>query len=395
MKRVAIVVQRCHESVVGGSESLALQYARLLSGQFAVEILSSTATDYVRWENVLPAGTGEVAGIPVRRFPVAMPRTPYWHDLHRRMLDEPESIRSGNWRAALQEEFIRFQGPWCPGLEHWLREHGADYAAVLFCTYLYPTTYFAIRCLPPEKTLLVPTLHDEPPAYLPVFAARYARHPGRIWLTAAEQRTARRLWGFDEGEVLGMAVEQTGAARPEERSQPYLLYCGRIDESKGCAMLLRAFARLPSRGRVRLVLTGADHMGLEPSPDIDYLGFVDEERKFALMAGALGFVMPSPFESFSIVLLEAMAQGAPVIANAACEVLRDHVDLSAGGYHYASEDEMVAAMERVCMLDPSERARLGSAGRAYVLERYGEDRVRERLVACVERIAARNDAGAS
>lgn len=390
MKRIAIVVQRCHESVVGGSEALAWQYARLLSSRFEVEVLTSTATDYLRWNNALAPGLAQRDGIAVRRFPVAITRGDYWAGLHQRLLNELDSIRGAatlpRWRAALQEEFIRFQGPFCPELETWLRQSGHDYAAVLFCTYLYPTAYFGIRTVPAAKAIVIPTLHDEPPAYLPVFASRYARYPQRIWLTTAEQRTAARIWKFDAGEVLGMAVEHTEATDAETRNRPYLLYCGRIEAGKGCDELLRAFERLPSRGRVSLVFTGEDHMGLPRSPDIHYLGFVDERRKLALMAGALAFVLPSRYESFSIVTLEAMAQRTPVLVNGSCEVMRDHVERSGGGVHYASIDDMVAKMEALCVLDREERARMGDAGRAYVLDNYREERVRERLTAIVERV---------
>lgn len=392
MKRIAIVVQRCHESVVGGSEALAWQYARLLSAAFEVEVLTSTATDHTTWSNVLAPCTESRDGITIRRFPVAVGRTPYWDALYHRMLIATSAIHDGRneagirWREALQEEFIRSQGPCCPELEAWLRQHTAGYAAVLFCTYLYPTTYFAIQAVPATKAIVIPTLHDEPPAYLPVFAERYARYAHRIWLTSAEQRTAANIWKFDEGEVLGMAVEHTEATEAERRSRPYLLYCGRIEAGKGCDVLLNAFERMPSRGRTSLVFTGADHMGLPRSPDIEYLGFVDETRKSALMAGAAGLVLPSQYESFSIVALEAMAQRTPILVNGRCEVMRDHVERSGGGWHYASLDDMVAKMEALCTLDPATRMRIGDAGRAYVLDNYREDRVRRRLTAIVEEV---------
>lgn len=393
MRRIAVVVQRCHESVVGGSEALAWQYARLLSDQYAVEVLSSTATDYRHWDNVLPAGTEHRDGIVVRRFPVEITRTPYWEQLHRRMDEQAAARKAGaaviGWREAAQEEFIRFQGPYCPGLEQWLWQHGDDYAAVLFCTYLYPTTYFGIRAVAPEKAILIPTLHDEPPAYLPAFAARYSRYPHRIWLTEAEQRASRALWDFDEGDVLGMAVEHAEVATAEKRERPYLLYCGRIDKAKGCDELLSAFERLPSSGRVSLVLTGVDNMGLPKSPDIEYLGFVDDQRKLELMAGALAFVLPSQYESFSIVALEAMAQRTPIVVNRRCEVMRDHIERSGGGFHYSGLDEMIEKIERASTLDAEQRTRMGAAGRDYVLANYREEHVRARLATYVERVAAR------
>lgn len=399
MKRIAVVVQRCHESVVGGSEALAWQYARLLSDHFEVEILSSTALDYVSWANALDPGVQLREGIAVRRFKVAFERGPYWYCLHTRMMLglQPHLRAAGShqgpWREAQQDEYIRFQGPYCPTLEHWLHEHQHEYAAVVFCTYLYPTTYLGIRHVPPHKSVLVPTLHDEPPAYLPAYAQRYAAHANRIWLTEAERRTAKRLWGFDEGEVLGMAVEQTESVQPEVRERPYLLYCGRIEAGKGCDELLRAYRQLPERERASLVLTGVDNMGLPDAPGIEYLGFVDEARKRALMAGARAFVLPSQYESFSIVTLEAMAQRTPVLVNGRCEVMRDHVAQSGAGYHYATIEEMVARMEQLCRLDDGERARLGDAGRDYVLARYREERIRQRLVAYVARVAAGEGSG--
>ena len=395
MKRIAIVTQRCHESIVGGSEALAWQYARLLATRFEVEVLTSTAIDYMKWSSVLNEGVEKRDDIVVRRFAPAFERGPYWYCLHERMMRDYQphlasacSPRQGLWREAQQDEYVRFQGPYCPELEAWLREHQGEYAAVVFCTYLYPTTFLGIRHVSPRKSILVPTLHDEPPAYLPVYAQTYRAHRNRIWLTAAEQRTSARLWGYDEGEVLGMAVQDLAASEPERQDRPYLLYCGRIEAAKGCDELVRAWQRLPDRGRVKLTFTGVDHLGLPNSPDIEFLGFVDEARKRALMAGALAFVLPSRYESFSIVTLEAMAQRTPVLVNGECEVMRDHIEQSGGGFAYRGIDDLVAKLERLCTLPSHERARMGEAGRDYVLARYSEDAIRTRLFEYVEHVIA-------
>jgi len=386
MKRVAVVVQRCDETVVGGSEALAWQYARLLSSAYDVEVLTSTASEHVRWENALPAGAAMRDGIVVRRFPVVLGRTPYWDALYQRMCGEAALLRAGtgNWREALQDEFIRSQGPYCPALHDWLRAH--DYAAVLFCTYLYPTTYFGIRAIAPQRAILVPTLHDETPAHLPVFRELYARYPHRIWLTEAERRAAQAVWGYCGGETIGMAVEQLATEPPEIGDAPYFLYCGRIEAGKGCDELLRAFERLPNRTGIRFVFTGTDVIGLPKSRDIEFLGFVDDARKRALMAGALAFVLPSRYESFSIVTLEAMAQRTPVLVNGDCEVMRDHIEQSGGGLAYRGIDDLVAKLEHLRALPAPERERIGIAGRNYVLARYGEEAIRQRLVEYIGRV---------
>jgi glycosyltransferase involved in cell wall biosynthesis len=395
MKRVAVVVQRCHPSVVGGSEALAWQYARLLASRFEVEILTSTASDYMTWNNDLAPGIEPREGIPVHRFPVEITRGKYWFELHARLMREVHPSREkpraerAYWREALEDEFIRFQGPYCPALEAHLAANRDAWDAVVFCTYLYPTTYFGIRAVSPAKAILVPTLHDEPPAYLAGFAARYGEYPNRVWLTDSEQRVAKRLWNSDSGEVIGMAVEHTESTEPEARAKPYFLYSGRIEEGKGCRELLDAFFRFRKHSKTdaTLVLTGVDNMKLPQRSDIEFLGFVDETKKLALMAGAAAFVLPSEYESFSIVTLEAMAQKTPVIVNGRCEVLRDHIDRSNAGFHYRTVEELADAMERVLALGADERARMGDAGRRYVLGRYSGESIRARLVDAVDRVS--------
>ena len=95
--RIAIVVPRCHERLVGGAEALAWQYAQLLSESHAVEVLTSSASDYMRWDNDLPVGDEQREGITIRRFRVERGRTPYFHSLHQIMLDRfaPTAPASG------------------------------------------------------------------------------------------------------------------------------------------------------------------------------------------------------------------------------------------------------------------------------------------------------------
>ncbi len=386
MNRVAVVVQRCHPDIAGGSEALAWHYAQLLRRRGEVDILTSCALDYRSWDNALAEGEEWRDGVCVRRFASAWPRGSWFNELHRRLLQaHAREVERGGaaqlaWRAPLAEQFIRAQGPWCPGLLDHLAQRHDDYAAVVFCTYLYPTTYFGLECVPEAKRVLVPTLHDEPPAYLPVYAQAARRAARLIWLTEAERRLGERLWGETRGSVVGMAVDAPAAA-PAARDTPYLLYCGRIDESKGCRELLAAFQQLRRRRReaVELVLTGADHLGLRETDGVRFLGFVDAADKAALMAGAAAFVMPSRWESFSIVTLEALAQGAPVIVNAQCEVLADHVDAAGAGWRYRGAEELTRCMGEALALDAGARERAAACGRAYVAGRYAEASVAERL----------------
>lgn len=389
MKRIAIVVQRCHAGIAGGSEALAWQYAQLLSTSYEVELVTSCALDYATWDNALPAGIEHRDGIMIRRFATARPRGRTFTELHRRLLAEHMATKSLCWRTSLAEEFVRFQGPWCPALTGHLAERHGDYAAVIGCTYLYATTYFGLDAVPAAKRLLVPTLHDEPPAYLDAYAAMARGCAEILWLTEAERTLGRRLWQLDRGEVVGMAVDALAPAAPERRASPYLLYCGRIDESKGLGDLLAAFARVRREQPVELVLTGSDHLGLGAHDGLSFLGFVDAARKAGLMAGCAAFVMPSPYESFSIVTLEAMAQATPVIVNGRCAVLAEHVTRSGGGDTYDGADDLARALRAALERDAHARDALGAPGRAYVQAHYAREAVQARLLAAVGRIASR------
>lgn len=388
MKRIAVVVQRCHAEIVGGSEMLAWQYAQLLSPYYEVDILTSCALNYTTWDNALPAGTEHRDGITIRRFATARPRSRTFTELHRRLLVEHATMKSLSWRTALAEEFVRFQGPWCPTLTDYLATNHGKYAAVIGCTYLYATTYFGLDAVPATKRLLVPTLHDEPPAYLGAYAALARSCSGILWLTRAERAVGQILWQVGRGSLVGMAVDTLTAAAPERRAVPFLLYCGRIDESKGLQDLLTAFARLRRERPVELVLTGSDYLGLGTRDGVSFLGFVDAARKAQLMAGCAAFVMPSPYESFSIVTLEAMAQAAPVIVNARCAVLADHIARSGGGESYEGDNGLLQALHAALIRDTSSRQALGACGRAYVRAHYTREAVQTRLLAAIDHIAS-------
>lgn len=115
--------------------------------------------------------------------------------------------------------------------------------------------------------------------------------------------------------------------------RPYLLYLGRIDESKNCGVLLEFFSRFleESGAQLDLVLAGKVNMPLEEQEHVRSLGFVSEEEKYALLAQARGLVLASEFESLSMVVLESMAMGRPVLVNGKCAVLRAPLPKERGG----------------------------------------------------------------
>jgi glycosyltransferase involved in cell wall biosynthesis len=394
MNRVAIVVQRCHEDIVGGSETLAWHYAQLLSDAYEVDVLTTTAIETSEWANSLPAGAEIKDGVRLIRFPVTIGRSQYWVKVHDRLLEEfgwmvptkTQEVPRLQWTLALQEDFIRQQGPYSEPLLHYINEHWRDYRAIIFITYLYPTTYFGLQQLPAGHALFAPTLHDEMPAYIPAYkyAARQARE--LVWLTAAEQRVGHKLWGALPGRVVAMAIE-TDLREPQWAPAPYLLYSGRVDPNKGCVQLFDYFLTYKKTvtSPLRLIITGKDDIPVPRHEDIEFKGFVSAEQKFRLMSGAMLFVNPSPNESFSIVTLEAMAQNTPVLANNASTVLADHIKASGAGRVYSDYQTFADALNELSA-NEALLTTMGQRGREYVLSRYQTETVRKSLIAAVESV---------
>jgi glycosyltransferase involved in cell wall biosynthesis len=416
--RIAVVVQRYGADLVAGAEMLAAVTAGILAREHRVEVLTTTAREYHRWENSYPPGPTEVAGVPVLRFPVARGREPAWGAVHRLLHDGfdsaefarlPEAVRAAfaarvrSWPDALQEEFIRGQGPIAPALNDQLRR--TPYDRVLFVTYLYPTTYDGLACVPPERALAIPTLHDEPPAYLPVFGRRLAR-ARLLCLTMAEIALIARLYPENPppASLLGYGIDlepcrplPSEAAPAAKGAAAYLLYVGRVDTHKGIPELLEWYARLRQvlRAPPRLVLIGDRAMPVAGQPGVEVRGVVGEEEKFDWMRGALALVHPSPYESLGIVLLEAMGCAVPIVVHGGSEVMVEHCRRGNGGVWVRDAGEFTAAIDRL-VRNPELRCELGRSGRLYVEREYSREAYASRLLEVfrAEEKSARNFAAA-
>jgi glycosyltransferase involved in cell wall biosynthesis len=97
---------------------------------------------------------------------------------------------------------------------------------------------------------------------------------------------------------------------------------------------------------------------------VRYLGRISDEDKHDALAGALAVVVPSQYESLSLLTLEAFAQGTPAIVNGRSEVLAGQAARSGAGLAYTDADSFAEAVRRAGEL----RATLGERGRTFAAE---------------------------
>ncbi|HUR34757.1 MAG TPA: glycosyltransferase [Vicinamibacterales bacterium] len=419
--KIAFVIQRYGAEVLGGSEQLCRLVAERLSSQHEVEVLTTCARDYVTWKNDYAEGTDRVRGVTIRRFASARLRDIESFNKY------SEWIFSHEHSRADEMEWLKQQGPWCPALIDYLRRNHQQYDILIFFTYLYATTVQGLE-VNPGRSIVVPTAHDEPAIYLEIFKDVFTKPAALCYLTDSERQFVQRQFpdrplleeligvgidipqqqpyprvpdrsdeeapGADEGATPAApplsaddgASDDTTTEFPSHlRSRgsafrrrhrlhgPFALYGGRIDPGKGCEELLQYFGSyVKNGGDATLALMGAKLMALPEDPSVRFAGMLSESERTQALEAATVVICPSPYESLSLLALEALAVGTPLLVNARSEVLVEHCVRSNGGLWYADRDEFVECMN-LLFADARLRSALGRNGRDYVRRNYRWD----------------------
>jgi glycosyltransferase involved in cell wall biosynthesis len=399
--RLAFVIQRYGTEIIGGSEYSCRLIAERLAARHQVDVLTTCARDYITWANEYPEGADRVRGVTVRRFANAKTRDIASFNAYSDWIFHNTHTRQD------EMEWLRQQGPWSPGLNDYIERHHQQYDVLIFFTYLYAPTVLGLR-IAPAKSLLVPTAHDEPAIGLGLYEDVFSGPAGIVWNTEVERKfvTSKfRLRAVVE-DVVGCGVELPSEDRPDPGESgpamatpgdgpeplpkhiegpanafrrrhrmhgPMLLYGGRIDPGKGCEQLLEYFqSYVQEGGDAALMLMGVKLMPLPEDPRVRFAGLLPDQERLHAMEAATAVVVPSPYESLSLLALESLAVGTPILANAQSEVVVEHCRQSQGGLFYADRWEFVEAL-KLLVNSPGLRAAMGRNGQAYVRKNYGWD----------------------
>ena len=206
----------------------------------------------------------------------------------------------------------------------------------------------------------------------------------RVAVSELARETAEGNWSGAEYTVLwnGIEIERIASVAPAPSPRPTVLFIGRHEPRKGLEVLLDAWAGIDRDARLQVVGVGpqTEELRRRDVTGVEWFGTVTDTLRNELLRGATVFCAPSlRGESFGVVLLEAMAAGAPIVASA----IEGYQNVARAG-----QDALlvppgdVAALRnalRRLLDDPALRARLVASGRDRA-EEFSMRRLAERYL---------------
>jgi len=308
-------------------------------------------------ENPREAQVVEFRCIPFPLYPEMPIILPHWR-FHRREFAEVD---------AFKPDLVHLMSPGVLAYfgQLWARRHGCPVVASYETDIIHYLHYYGFGLFEPQLWHYLRWLYNHcQQTYVPSRVTKDQLIKGGIrnvrvferGVDCAQFHPAKRSETVRES----FGVESGGAL---------VLYAGRLSKEKSLEVLLKAFTRLAGEHpQARLVLTGEGPYGRAlvrsfKSPGITFTSWKQGEELAALFASADVFALPSSTETLSLVSLESMASGVPVLAMNAGGV-RDIVGHDSTGLLANSAEDFEACLRRL-LEDVDLRTRLGLKGRSY------------------------------
>lgn len=391
--KVCFVVQRYGLEVNGGAELHCRQLAEHLLPFCDVSVLTTKAIDYMTWKDEYSDDIEVINGITVLRFGVDKPR-----DIDQFNVVNQKFYDSKRMAPYEEQNWINEQGPLVPGLIRYLKQHKDDYDVFIFFTYLYYQTVMGVQEVK-DKAIVIPTAHDEPFLRMKIFD-RVFRFPKAFFFNTYEERRLihKKYYNhFVRDDLGGVGVEVPTDVSGETFKEKYglgdyIIYVGRIDEGKNCRQLFEDFIDYKKKypSDLKLVLMGKEVIEVPKHEDFISLGFVSDEDKFNGIAGARLLVLPSRYESLSMVVLEAFSLDVPVLVNGECEVLKAHCIKGNAGFYYEGTEEFESMLDYM-LKHKSVLKQMGENGHKYVDTYYRWDSIVANLLRLIRYVIQEND----
>jgi glycosyltransferase involved in cell wall biosynthesis len=421
--KFAFVTPRYGAEFGTGAEHACRLLAEQIAKRHDVDVLTTTARDSTTWKNEYSEGADRVRGALVRRFAVtAAPEGPAFAELSRRLREGPRTRPD-------ELSWVRLYGPWSSGLLEHIKRHHRAYDALVFFGLWHPLTVSGLE-IASDRSVLFPYLQLRPELRFDLWAdvLRLPRAVG--YFASSERRLVHSYVGtvphFEE--QIGIGVDpppqqtyprhqqdpadvitpEDDAAGDEDQplDESYLagrgipfrrrhrlydnfaLYGGRVEPDNGCEEMLEYFDSFAANrpDEMGLVLMGVKMMTVPEAPYLRLAGVLPDRERMTAYEAASVTIAPASDDLLAQSLLESLAVGTPVLANASNDAAVEHCRRANAGLYYSNREEFVGALAQ--LRTPSLRERLGENGRRYIRSHHQWDAVIgrfERLVGRVRR----------
>ena len=376
MKKIGFVTTWYGDGIPGGAEQeLRGLVKHLNAAGVEVEVLTTCVEKFASDWNVdfhRPGLTSE-SGISVRRFRVRKRNVDKFDRVNFKLMHD-QAISSEEEKIYV-EEMIN-----SPDLYRFMDIHQDEYQLFVFIPYMFGTTFYGCQVCP-EKTILIPCLHNESYAFMNCFREVFPAVKGMVFHSDPEKNLAEKIYGIS-GEFfknLGEGVD-TEFSGNEKRfrekygiNSPFMLYAGRKEAGKNVDQLVQFFVEYKRKNssELKLVLIGGGQIEL-PSKEIIDLGFVPSQDKYDAYAAASVFCNPSRMESFSLVIMESWLLRRPVLVNCECDVTTDFVRKANGGLYYGTYKEFEKCLDYLLRHERITE-QMGKNGEKFVRENFSWD----------------------
>ncbi|PJZ62876.1 glycosyltransferase family 4 protein [Leptospira adleri] len=429
LKKIAVVSPIFSDQVSGGSEKLIFQFVELLAKNFEITVLTTRSLDYVSWKNTIPIRENQTlqeANLPskpigieertsslggtykILQFTVEKDRNiDKFNRLSKKILEEPSLQNRENVNHWIEE-----QGPYVPEMIQFIESRKSEFEVFFFVSYLYYPLVFGSP-LVAEKSIIIPTFHDEAPAHLPIYKEVLNDLSSYSFNTPEELEVFRRILGFTPStySITGMNLnldknlsssvtkDLSLSENPaNDKQDPFLLYVGRVDLGKGFLEMAEWFldwkknSKFPHKLKIVGKIASKIPAKILENQNISFLGFVEEKTKIELLQNCSCLINSSPLESFSIVLMEAWLAKKPVLVNGRSDVLKGHCLRSNGGLFYSDKKSFSATLNYI-LEHPKDSSEMGKNGKRYVEQNFNPEVVREKLLRLIDRTIQKKYAG--
>ncbi len=387
MKKIGFVTAWYGEQISGGAESMLRDLiSELNKKNIPVEVLTTCAKEFRSDWNVNHYNEGlylNKENVIIRRFKVRKRDTKAFDYVNYKFMN--------NIPVSFDEEKIFLREMINSNhLYKYMTEHSEEYSLFVFIPYMFGTTYWGMKLFP-EKSILIPCLHDEPYAYMKHFQKTFPNIAGMIFNSEPEKILAEKIYNLKSVKTLtaGIGMNTNILANAEDFRkkynihEPFILYSGRKDSGKNIDTLIKYYAEYVKRknSNLRLIMIG----GGKKINNVTDLGYIPQQDKYNAMSACEFLCQPSFNESFSLVIMENWLCKRPVLVHEKCDVTKNFVLQSDGGLYFSNYPEFEACTDYL-LKNKDISDKMGLNGYKYVNDNFNRDTITAKYIDFFERI---------